>query len=227
MNTRVRLLVNSIVNKLHVCLFDFFYNNFLKTPMFKKFITRNNLPEHFSKQRWFSDLVSRPSDYNFDDFYKTQTIHSINVPKVIYNTNDLSKYPPPEDNHVCTVHKECDMVKSFIVHGKNIRKIHITIGGQVVWKSYYLNAGLVKVTPFEFGIMLVNLAFSTVEIHVDCDNLYETYVIGLILNTQDRRRLCQSRHEFDYIFYDKGKLYNKMIIEGGVCGLVENVGMKN
>ena len=61
------------------------------TQQFKKFITRN---KHL---KVWDDLINRQSDYKFDDFYKTRTLESINVPKLMYSINDPSKYPPALD----------------------------------------------------------------------------------------------------------------------------------
>jgi hypothetical protein len=196
-----------------------------------QFITRSEMIE-------IEDLRSKVS---FENFWETRTIHNINLPK---NMTEIRKGNLINSLYMPLTHNQ-DIVKSIVVHARNIRKIHIEMGGTVVWKSHYLSAGLVKITPFDFGIISLISTYSGTTVYVDCDEMYKMYTIGLQLDSVDRRRLFMCsvdgnfnqrsdetprpfkvdgtsiKLEFDYMFYSTAdkKLYTKFNYAHGSCFL--------
>jgi hypothetical protein len=150
-------------------------------------------------------LISEPRVY-FEDYYKTFKLDNINLHKVMYSIENNKDVP-----------RICDVIKSFVIHAKNIRKVHIKIGGVVVWKCHYINAGLVKIVPFDFGLLLLLLNFSIVSVNVECDEIYKMYTIGMYLPQLDRRYLSRNTHKFDYVFYNDNKLYTMLRVCHGMC----------
>lgn len=68
-----------------------------------------------------------------------------------------------------------DLISNFIIIGKNIKRVELLIGGEVVAHEFYLNAGLVSFIPFAQGLFITNLAFHDINLRITADEVLTLY----------------------------------------------------
>ena len=115
-----------------------------------------------------------------------------------------------------------DILRSMVIHGKNITKVVIKSGGQVIYNTYYLNAGLVNLKPFSSGIVLLVIHYTAITIEIHAQKVYHCYGLYLYLQNDDKRFLMCNPHKIDCNVLRSGKMYTQLEYNGGgFCSLIE------
>lgn len=111
-----------------------------------------------------------------------------------------------------------DIIQSFTILGKNIKKVELYIGNQIVYKCWYLNANLINIQPFIEGIFLICLPFHEVRLKIYADESNKVYGYYKYLHNNIRLHLARNTHVIPYTFYDNinKKLYNNIIYSNGM-----------
>ena len=111
-----------------------------------------------------------------------------------------------------------------MIHGVNVTKVEIEINNTKVWSKYYKDeCNPIEITPFEYGIILVNLGRSEVKFHIHCDEIVYCHYVGLMLPSFERKQLCKN-YTLPYLYYDQDskKLYNKILYTDGLVKLCDD-----
>lgn len=204
--------------------FNYYTKKFLMKKVVKKHLKNvkcNLLYKRNDMLHMFNLLYNPMFDFSIDEFINTN-INDFKVPSQLIKSRDGS-----DSNLFCSLGKifstrvehHGDICQSFTIKGKNIKKIEMYIGGILVWKSWYLDAGLINVQPFFNGIFLIKLAFHEVIIRVyaeECDIIYCYYKF---LQDDLRRHLAQNHFTLPYVFYNKNTLYKSITYQNGMITL--------
>ncbi len=86
-----------------------------------------------------------------------------------------------------------DIVSSFIILGKNIKKVELIIGGCIIHSQHFINAGMINFQPIVNGIYLIALMYHEVKIRVYSESLEKVYCRYILLDT-DRLFLAGTNH---------------------------------
>ncbi len=130
------------------------------------------------------------------------------LPKFHFDLNDVSKIFHPscieelyEDTYTSSsafklfsTTRNGDIVSSFIILGKNIKKVELIIGGSIIHSQHFINAGMINFQPIINGIYLIALAYHEVKIRIYSESLEKVYCRYILLDTEYRRFLAQTNH---------------------------------
>lgn len=141
----------------------------------------------------------RGSPYSFNSYWLTGTLDDVVVPS---NLLDITREIITKSTGIYICHNfhrfGGDITKGFIIRGKNISKIRISINNQAVWEQHYDEKTLLWVQPFRSGISYLPLIMSISSIEITADTIDSVKIKGLFVDTDDRRRLS---HEYSIVYY--------------------------
>lgn len=165
-------------------------------------LLRNNLNFSFNNTYTLNDFLNYLINTN---------ISKLILPSQLIKSNFNNNY-----THV--VGRHGDIIQSFTICGKNIKKVELYIGGILVWKSWYLDANLINIQPFFNGIFLIKLAYHNVKIKVYAEKCNHIYTYYKFLQN-GRRELATTDITLPYIFYNNKQLYNTITYQRGMISL--------
>lgn len=162
--------------------------------------------------------------YNLNFSFNTYTLKDLF--NCIFNTNinqlklpsQLIKNNFDNTSNTHIVGRYGDILQSFTICGKNIKKVELYIGGNLVWKSWYLDANLINIQPFFNGIILIKLCYHEVKIKVYAEKCSHIYTYYKLLN-HGRREIACSPIQLPYVFYNNKKLYKCITYNNGMISL--------
>lgn len=195
----------------------------------KKLTSKDSNSKITPYARALIDIVEYEHQASFESFWKCLSLRDVNVPSYVGKmSRDMFTISPCvkdcQSRYTTYIHKGGDICKSILIHGVNVTKVEIEINKTRVWsKSYNDECNPIEITPFEYGIILVNLGVSEIKIHVDCNDIIYCHYVGLLIPSKDRKRLCNN-YALPYLYYDQdsGKLYNKILYTDGIIKLCED-----
>lgn len=176
------------------------------------------------------EAVSKLEDpsYSFKNFYTEKSLENVNVPYIYFKSIDYDIINR-NDCFSFLCYNRGDIIKSFTINGKNIKKITLTLGSEVVWKSHYITKTLckndsIKITPFKHGILNICCPYNQILLNIYAKEVKSIDVEYLYLRNEDRKFLAKNNHIFDYDFIGENNqnqlsYFNKIIYKNGEASL--------
>lgn len=149
--------------------------------------------------------------YSFDSFWSEQSLDNVNVP--------IETYIDRSGAATRQIPRITNIMKSFIIKGKNIRSVEIRIGGASVWKTTICHKNYVRIQPFDFGIILCALRYHEVLLNIDADNIDYCKYTYLYLDLEDINQLCTGSLRFSYINPSDPERPHTIRYRDGMAGL--------
>ena len=173
-------------------------------------LSHSNLPYQFEQ--------NDPNDSYLESWSKSK-------PGELYEQSSLRVY-------------NSDLVSDIIIWGKDIRLVEVYFGDTQVFRQHFISAGLISITPFEFGIPNFSFVHSNpyIRIYSGVKGIEgikgsiesKIYIKSYWLPFRFRRNLCEVTindgnngypYEFKHIYYDKSTktLKNTLSFGYGMC----------
>lgn len=142
-----------------------------------------------------------------------KNINKISLPSIMIHEQNIiyiQNYYEIYINHIG------DILQSFTIIGKNIKKVELYIGNQLIWKSWYINAKLINISPLINGIFIICLKYSTIKIKVYADKCKKVYGYYKFLPTDIRHYFIQNNHIIPHILYNTNTISKNIIYSNGI-----------
>lgn len=109
------------------------------------------------------------------------------------------------------IEKNIGLTKKFIIIGKNINKVELYFENTLLWKCNYIakSNNIIKVEPFEFGM---SSSFSRkIKLVIKAEMVDKVFSYNFITSHNMLWCYYNSPKEFNIVFFNKNKLYTKII----------------
>jgi hypothetical protein len=110
-----------------------------------------------------------------------------------------------------------DIISSFIIIGKNIKKIELYIGNTLIITFRYLNVGLINFKPLIDGIIIRLLYFSSIKLKIYGDYVDNVYARVLYCDLNNMYKFNSFNYWISQTYGNKRKL---ICFQGMICNSV-------
>jgi hypothetical protein len=163
----------------------------------------------------FSNIICK--DF-IDKDIKLISLPSILSEQKIVKSNNTKNIT--NNKYIINIENILDILQSFTIHGKNIKRVSLCIGGILIWQSFYLDANLINIQPLKNGIFYTLLPYYRIQLIIYADKCNKVYTYGKLIDVMVTRELRDISNNnpviIPYVSYNNKRLRKNIVYCDGL-----------